>query len=87
MLVARLISLNLSIPLPVTDSIPLRPDHSAPVSTSPVWKDKRITAAVSYAADVEVIVSMPVWSSLLEGPASPGLLRSSQDLFLPISQV
>ena len=44
--VARLTSLNLSIPLPGADNIQVRPDHSAPVSISPVWKDKRTTAAV-----------------------------------------
>ena len=76
----------MSIPLSRADSIPVQQDHSAPVSTSPVWKDKRTTATVSFAADVEVIVSTPVRSSPLEGPASPGLLQPSRELSLPIPQ-
>ena len=46
MVVARLTSLKLSIPLPGADSIPVWSDHSALVSPSPVRKDKRTTAAV-----------------------------------------
>ena len=83
---ARLTSLNLSIPLSGADSIPVQQDHSAPVSTSPVWKAKRTTATVSIAANVEVIVSMLVRSSPLEGPASPDLLQPSRELSLPIPQ-
>ena len=84
MAVARLTSLNLSVPLSVKASTPGRHDHSAPVSTSPVWKDKRSTAAVSFAADV--VVSMSVRSSRMEGPASPDLLQPSRELSLPIPQ-
>ena len=44
-------------------SSPGRQDHSAPVSTSPMWKAKCTAPAVSFAADVEVIVSTPVPSN------------------------
>ena len=70
-MVARLTSLNMSVPLSGADSKPAWPDHSTPVSTSPVWKAKRTTAAVSFAADVEVIVSTPVQSSPLGGISWP----------------
>ena len=66
---------------------PVRPDHSAPVSPSPVWKDKLTTATVSFAADVEVIVSTPVRSFPLQGPASHGQLRPSWDLSFSDSPV
>ena len=49
-------------------------------------KAKRTTAAVSFAADVEVIVSAPVRSSPLEGPVSHSLLQPRRELSVPIPQ-
>ena len=86
MAVARLTSLNLFILLSGMASTPGRQDHSAPVSTSSAWKAMCTTAAVSFAADVEVIVSTLVRSSRMEGPASPDLLQHSWELSLSIPQ-
>ena len=41
---------------------------------------------MSFAADVEVIVSTPARSSRMVGPASPDLLQPSREFSLPIPQ-
>ena len=48
-----------------------RQDHRAPDSASPAWKAPCITAAVTFADDVEVNVSTPSRSSPIEELTSP----------------
>ena len=67
-------------------STPGQLDHSASVSPSPVRKTKRTTATVSFAADVEVIVSTSARSSRMAGPASADLLQPSREFSLLIPQ-
>ena len=85
MAVAQLTNLHLSIPSSGTTSTPGRLE-SAPVSALPVRKPRRTPVTVSFAPDVEVIVSTSARYSRMVGPVSTDLLQPSQEFSLPTSQ-
>ena len=83
MAVAQLTSLHLSIPSSGTTSTPGRLE-SAPVSPVPLRIPRHTPFTVSFAPDVDVIVSTPARTSRMVGPVSHDLLQSSQEFSLPI---
>ena len=75
--------LHLSIPSSGMTSTPDQLD-SAPVAPAPRRKPPHTT--VLLATDVDVIVSMPVRSSRMEGPVLPDLLQPGRELSIPTPQ-